>query len=170
MNNLLGMITAFLTCTACISWNDAQLIAPSVVSSLADVVVSNDSASDVLAGMSSGDFSSAPAFVTAASHATQAVSTVINHQQPDPMVLIALSGILKSVASTNAAASYLGGNPAVIKISQCGDAMKLTRDVLPWPEGWAIVQNPERPNHPGMLNCYITDGVQYVPMTVTTTV
>lgn len=169
MNNFLGIITALLTCTVCISWNDAQSIAPSVVSSLADIVVSNDSASDVMAGMSSGDFSSAPALVTAASHATQAISTVIN-QQPDPMVLIALSGILKNVASTNAAASYLGGNPAVIKVSQCGDAMKLTRNVLPWPEGWAIVQNPELPNYPGMLNCYITDGVQYVPMTVTTTV
>jgi len=84
------------------------------------------------------------------------------------MVLTALSAILKSVASTNAAASYIGSS-AVIKVNQCGDAIKLTRDVVPWPEGWGVVQNPDKPNYQGMLNCYITDGTQYVPMIVMTT-
>jgi len=42
--------------------------------------------------------------------------------------------------------------------------MKLTRDVLPWPDGWGIVQDPEKPNYPGMLNCYSTDGAQQVPI------
>ena len=119
MNNLLAIITAVLTCNACINWNDAQLVA---------------------AG-----------------------------QQPDPMVLTAISGVLNNVSSMNAAASYLGGNPAVIKIKQCGDALKLTRDVVPWPQDWAVVQNPDKPNYPGMVNCYITDGTQYVPMVVLTT-
>lgn len=48
--------------------------------------------------------------------------------------------------------------------------MKLTRDVLPWPEGCGIVQDPEKPDYPGMLNCYITDGVQQVPLVVMATV
>ena len=175
MNSLLGYLSVALTCYACMGWNDVQLAAManqqtdlSVMSSLADVVVSNGSASDMLTGISSGNFSSAQALVTAATNATQAVSGVIN-QQPEPMVLTALSTLLRSVASTNAAAAYLGGNPAVIKVNQCKDAMQLTRAVMPWPEGWGIVQNPEKPDYSGMLNCYITDGVQYVPITVTTT-
>ena len=119
MNNLLAIITAVVTCNACINWNDAQLVA---------------------AG-----------------------------QQPDPMVLTAISGVLKSISSTNTAASYIG-SPAVIRVKECADAMKLTRDVVQWPEGWGIVQDPEKPNYPGMLNCYITDGTQYVPMVVSTTI
>ena len=85
MNGLLGYLSAALTCYACISWNDSQLtdmvnqqIDPSVISQLADVVVSNDSPSDVLAGISSRDISSAQSLVKAASNATQAVSTDIN--------------------------------------------------------------------------------------------
>ena len=177
MNGLLGYVSAMLTCYACMNWNDAQLaviVNPqesdiAAISSIADVVVSPDSATDVMNAISSGDFSSAKALVTAASNATQVVSTVID-QRPDPMVLTALSGLLQSVIQMNAAASYLGNNPNVIPVRQCTDAMKLTRDVLPWPDGWGVVQNPDKPNYSGMLNCYITDGVQYVPMTVTTTV
>ena len=175
MNGLLGYLSAVLTFYACISWNDAQLatmVNPeanlSVVSSIADVVVSNDSTIDVNA-IASGDFSSAKALITAASNATQVVSSAFN-TQPDPMVLTALSGLLQSVIQMNAAASYLGNNPNVIPVRQCIDAMKLTRDVIPWPEGWGIVQDPEKPNYPGMLNCYITDGTQYVPMVVSTTI
>ena len=48
--------------------------------------------------------------------------------------------------------------------------MKLTRDVLPWSDGWGIVQDPEKPDSRGMLNCYITDGAQQVPLVVMTTV
>jgi hypothetical protein len=124
MNNLLALITAFATCTACINWNDEQL---------AEIAATTG-------------------------------------QVQSPVVLTAISGILRSVASTNAAASYLGGNPSVIKIEQCSDAMLLTRDTMVWPEGWGIVQDPEKPNYPGMLNCYITDGVQYAPLTVAKTV
>jgi len=76
MNGLLGYLSAALTFYACISWNDAQLatmVNPeanlSVVSSIADVVVSNDSTIDVNA-IASGDFSSAKALITAASNAT----------------------------------------------------------------------------------------------------
>ena len=177
MNGLLGYVSAMLTYYACMSWNDAQLASMvnpqaaeiSAVSSIADVVVSNDSSSDVLAGISSGDFSSAKALVTAASKATQVVSTVMD-QRPDPMVLTALSGLLQSVIQMNAAASYLGNNSNVIPVRQCADAMKLTRDVLPWPDGWGIVQDSNKPNYSGFLNGYITDGNQYVPMTVTKTV
>ncbi len=175
MNGLLGYLSAALTFYACISWNDAQLATMvnseanvSVVSLIAYVVVSNASTIDVNP-IASGDFSSAKALVTAASNATQVVSSAFN-TQPDPMVLTALSGLLQSVIQMNAAASYLGNNPNVIPVRQCIDAMKLTRDVLPWPEDWGILQDPEKPNYPGILNCLITDGVQYVPITVTKTV
>ena len=178
MNGLLGYVSAMLTCYACMSWNDAQLASMvnpqesdiAAISSIADIVVSSDSETDVMNAISSGDFSSsAKALVTAASNATQLVSTVVE-THPDPMVLTALSGLLQSVIQMNAAASLLGNNPNVIPVRQCADAMKLTRDVLPWPDGWGIVQDPSKPNYSGFLNCYITDGTQYVPMTVTKTV
>lgn len=177
MNGFLGYVSAAVTCYACMSWNDAQLasmvdpqqVDQSAMAILADTVVSNASATDIIEAIASNDFSSAETLVKAATVATNAVSTVIE-QKPDLMVLTALSAILRSVANTNAAASMLGGNPAVIKVKQCGDAMKLTRDVMPWPEGWGIVQDPAKANFPAALYCLITDGTQYVPMIVTPTV
>ncbi len=177
MDGFLGYMSAILTCYACMTWNDAQLasmvdpqqVDQSAMAVLADTVVSDASATDIINAITNSDFSSAETLVKAATVATNAVSTVIE-QKPDPMVLTALSTILRSVANTNAAASMLGSNPAVIKVKQCGDAMKLTRDVMPWPDGWGIVQDPAKQNYPGALYCFITDGAQYVPMVVTPTV
>lgn len=177
MNGFLGYISAMVTCYSCIAWNDAQLasmvnpqqVDQSAIAVLADTVVSDASATDIINAISSGDFSSAEKLVKAATVATNAVSTVIE-QKPDPMVLTALSVILRSVVNTNAAASMLGNNPAVINVKQCGDAMKLTRDVMPWPDGWGIIQDPTKDNFKGALYCLITDGTQFVPMIVTPTV
>lgn len=173
MNGFLGYLSAVVTCYTCMTWNGTQLASmvdphqadQSAMAVLADTVVSDASAADIINAISSGDFSSAETLVKAASVATDAVSTVIE-QKPDPMVLTALSAILRSIANTNAAASMLGSNPAVIKVKQCGDAMKLTRDAMPWPDGWGIVQDPAKQNYPGALYCLITDGNQYVPMIV----
>ena len=177
MYGFFGYVSAILTCYVCITWNDAQLasmvnpqqVDQSAMAILGDAVVSDTSATEIISAISSGDFSSAETLVKAATVATNAVSTVIE-QKPDPRVLTALSAILKSVANTNAAASMLGNNPAVITVKQCGDAMKLTRDVMPWPEHWGIVQDPAKENFRGALYCLITDGTQYVPMIVTPTV
>lgn len=165
MNTLLAPISAILTCFACVTWNDAQINSanlPQVTAQLTTVLAGNlatasnaTAATDLLPVLSSSD-------------ASAQLPVTVQDQSSSSMVLTALGTVITNISQTNAAASYLFIKEA-IGVSQCSDAMKLTGDVLPWPDGWGVFPDPTVQRTKGILNCLMTNGTHSVSLVITPT-
>jgi hypothetical protein len=102
------------------------------------------------------------------SGASAQLPVTVQDQPSSSMVLTALGTVITNISQTNAAASYLFIKEA-IRVSQCSDAKKLTRDVLPWPDGWGVFPDPTVQRTKSILNCLMTNGTHYVPLVITPT-
>ena len=188
MNTLLAPISAILTCFACVTWNDAQINSanlPQVTAQLTTDLAGNlATASIATVATATAAPAAAPTFTDPASALTTAATDLmpalsssgtsaqlpatVQNQPSSSMVLTALGTVITNISQTNAAASYLFIKEA-IRVSQCSDAMKLTRAVLSWPDGWGVFPDPTVQRTKGILNCLMTNGTHSVPLVITPT-
>jgi len=100
---------------------------------------------------------------------TVSVTSNIEETSTDTTGLQLVAGIMKSVATTNYAASLLNINE-VIPVKQCSDVMKLTRGEINLPDTYVFTENTEDKTTSGMLNCYVTDGHLSFPVKIAKTI